>query len=59
MNADDKADLRDLRDNATNEEDKRLLRKALNYIQTLEGRLSTVRVLLRSALNETNDRKGD
>lgn len=54
MIPDDKAALRDLRDATTDEEDKKLLRRTINHIQSLEGRLSTVRTLLRTALNEAS-----
>ena len=53
MTPDDKAALREWRDTATNQEDKKLLRKALNHIHSLEQRLLTVRTLLRTALNES------
>jgi hypothetical protein len=56
MTPDEKADLRDMRDECPDEEDKKLLRKAINYIQTLETRLSTVRTLLKTAMNEANSR---
>jgi hypothetical protein len=59
VNTEDKADLRDMRDNTTNEEDKRLLRKALNYIFSLETRLATARTLMRAALNETQANRKD
>lgn len=59
MTPDDKADLRDMRDATTNEDDKKLLRKTINYIQMLEGKLSTVRTLLRAAMNETSRTRED
>lgn len=49
---DERADLRDLRDTTEDEEDKKLLRKALNHIEELESKLNTVRTLLKTALNE-------
>lgn len=57
MTPDEKQDLRDLRDATENEEDKKLLRKAINYMQTLEAKLNTVRTLLRTAMNETSHNK--
>lgn len=54
LSQDERADLRDMRDEAESEEDKRLLRKTLNYISHLETKLSTVRTLLRTALNESH-----
>lgn len=58
MTPDDKADLRDLRDATENEEDKKLLRKTINYVQTLEAKLNTVRTLLRTAANEASIKRG-
>ena len=40
------------------EEDKKLLRKTINYIQTLEHRNQAVQTLLRMAMNELKG-KGD
>jgi hypothetical protein len=56
MTSDEKADLRDMRDECPDEEDKKLLRKAINYIQTLEAKLSTVRTLLQTAVKEASTR---
>jgi hypothetical protein len=54
MNHDDKADLRDLRDSTEQPDDKKLLRKTLNYIHALEGRLFAVRVHAKSIINEAS-----
>jgi len=59
MNTEDKAALRDLRDNIANEEDKRLLRRIINYVETLESRISTVRTLMRTAMNEISTKRAD
>ena len=40
------------------EEDKKLLRKTINYVQSLEGRLQSINVFARSILNEVKG-KGD
>lgn len=58
MTPDEKADLRDLRDATENEEDKKLLRKTINYVQTLEAKLNTVRTLARTLLNEASTKRG-
>jgi hypothetical protein len=52
MTREDKAQLRNLRDDIDGEEDKRLLRKALSHIDDLEHRLQAVRVLARTIANE-------
>ena len=54
MNHEDKQNLRALRDEIEDADDKKLLRKTINYIEGIEGKLTTVRTLLRTALNETN-----
>ena len=54
MNHDEKADLREMRDMTERVEDKKLLRKAVNYIATLEARLFAVRVHARSILSEVS-----
>lgn len=59
MTPDEKADLRDLRDATEDENDKKLLRKTVNYIQTLEAKLHTVRTLARTLMNEASPRKGN
>lgn len=59
LTPDDKQYLRDWRDEETDPEDKRLLRKVTNHIEALETRLSTVRTLLRTALNETNHKSSN
>ena len=59
MNTEDKAALRDLRDNIANEEDKRLLRRIINYVETLASRISTVRTLMRTAMNEISTKRAD
>jgi len=56
LSNDDKADLHDLRDATTDEEDKKLLRKTVNHIQTLEAKLNTVRTLLQAATKEASTR---
>ena len=58
MTPQDKQDLRALRDDTIDEEDKKLLRKAINYIQSLEGGLQSINVFARSILNEVKG-KGD
>ena len=58
MTPQDKHDLRALRDDTIDEEDKKLLRKTINYIQTLEHRNQAVQTLLRMAMNELTG-KGD
>ena len=57
MNQDDKADLRDLRDNTADTEDKKLLRKTLNYIHALEAKLFAVRVHAKSIIAEASHAK--
>lgn len=52
MTREDKAQLRNLRDDIESEEDKRLLRKTLSHIDDLEHRLQAVRVLARTIANE-------
>jgi hypothetical protein len=56
MNQDDKADLRDLRDNTEHPEDKKILRKTLNYIHALEAKLFAVRVHAKSILTEASSK---
>lgn len=56
MNQDDKADLRDLRDNTADSEDKKLLRKTLNYIHALEAKLFAVRVHAKSIITEASSK---
>ena len=56
MTPDDKASLRELRDAMEEQEDKKLLRKTLNHIQTLEGKLHSIRALARAIQNETQMR---
>jgi len=58
MNHQDKSDLRDLRDQIEDPDDKKLIRKAINYTTTLEQRLFTIRVHARAILNEISG-KGD
>jgi hypothetical protein len=57
MNQDDKADLRDLRDNTADTEDKKLLRKTLNYIHALEAKLFAVRVHAKSIITEASNKQ--
>jgi hypothetical protein len=59
MNQDDRADLRDLRDNAEHPEDKKLLRKVINHIAALEGKLLAVRVHARAIVNEVSGKGRD
>lgn len=59
MNHQDKSDLRDLRDQIEDPDDKKLLRKVINYITLLEQRLFTIRVHARAILNEVNNKGGD
>ncbi len=56
MNREDKADLRDLRDNCEHPDDKKLLRKVVDYISALETRLFAVRIHARSIINETHSK---
>ena len=56
MNQDDKADLRDLRDSTEQPDDKKLLRKTLNYIHALEAKLFAVRVHAKSIINEASSK---
>ena len=56
MNQDDKADLRDLRDSTTDTDDKKLLRKTLNYIHALEAKLFAVRVHAKSIITEASSK---
>lgn len=58
LTPDDKAILREIRDTTDDEDEKRVMRKTLNYVQTLENKLTTVRTLLRTALNETSPKRG-
>lgn len=58
MTPQDKQDLRALRDDTIDEEDKKLLRKTINHIQSLEHRTQAVQTLLRMAMNELKG-KGD
>lgn len=58
LTSDDKAILREIRDTTDDEDEKRVMRKTLNYVQTLENKLATVRTLLRTALNETSPKRG-
>ena len=51
--------LRELRDALEDESDKRMVRKALNYISSLERQLATVRTLLRTVQNEAAPQRGD
>jgi hypothetical protein len=58
MTPDDKKDLRDLRNDTIDPEDKKLLRKTLNYIQALEAKLHSTRTLARAIQNEAQLGKG-
>lgn len=49
---DEKKDLRDLRDETVDEEDKKLLRKTIQHIETLEDQMRTVRTLLKTAIDQ-------
>lgn len=57
MNQDDKADLRDLRDSTEHPDDKKLLRKTLNYIHALEAKLFAVRVHAKSIITEASSKQ--
>jgi hypothetical protein len=57
MNQDDKADLRDLRDSTADTDDKKLLRKTLNYIHALEAKLFAVRVHAKSIITEASNKQ--
>jgi hypothetical protein len=59
MNQDDKADLRDLRDSTEHPDDKKLLRKTLNYIHALEAKLFAVRVHATSIITEASGKGRD
>lgn len=52
MTREDKVQLRTLRDEIDNDEDKKLLRKTLTYVDDLEQRLHSIRVLARTISNE-------
>jgi hypothetical protein len=56
VTSEDKSDLHELRDATVDEQDKKLLRKTINYIQTLEAKLTTVRTLLQTAIKEASTR---
>jgi len=56
MNHQEKTDLRDLRDQIEDPEDKKLLRKAINHIASLEARLFTAKVHARSILAELSSK---
>ena len=58
MTPQDKQDLRALRDDTIDDEDKKLLRKTINHIQSLEQKNQAVQTLLRMAMNELKG-KGD
>lgn len=58
MTPQDKMDLRALRDDTIDDEDKKLLRKTINHIQSLEQKNQAVQTLLRMAMNELKG-KGD
>lgn len=59
MNREDKAELRELRDATVDENDKKLLRKTLTYIDDLEQRLQSIRILARTIANEAIGRNKD
>ena len=48
----ERQDLRALRDDTVDDEDKKLLRKTINYIETLEQKLQNINVFARSIVNE-------
>lgn len=57
MNHDDKADLRDLRDQTEDPDDKKLLRKVINHIAALEAKLFAVRVHAKSIITEASNKQ--
>lgn len=59
MTHDDKADLRDLRDSTEHQDDKKLLRKTINHIHTLEAKLFAVRVHAKSILTEASNKSNN
>lgn len=52
MTADERYALRKLRDRLEDGEDRKLLRKAVNYMAALENRMTAIRVHARSIANE-------
>lgn len=54
MTPQEKQELRTLRDEIEAPEDKRLIRKALNYITALEQKLLTIQILARTISREAN-----
>ena len=54
MTTDDKRALQNLRSSLLDPEQRKTVRKAINYTAALENKLHTVRTLLRLALNEAS-----
>lgn len=59
MTPTEKTDLRTMRDEVADAEDKKLLRKAINYIYELEQKLFSIRALARAISNETSTHKNE
>lgn len=53
MTPSDKQELRKLRDDTIDEQDKKLLRRTISHIATLEAKLHSIRTLARAINNET------
>jgi hypothetical protein len=58
MNYEDKQALRDMRDDMADEDDKSILKKALNHIYELERKMQSIRVFAKAIDAETKT-KGD
>ena len=56
LTSDDRQELRKLRDEIEDPEDKKLLRKALTHIEELEDAIKSVRILMRTMERELNRR---
>lgn len=54
MTPKDKKDLREFRDAIEDEDDKRLVRKTINYIAALEAKVHAVKTLARAISNEAS-----
>lgn len=52
LSNEDRIELRSLRDDTVDEQDKRLLRKAISHIEELEDAMRTVRTLLKMAMDQ-------
>jgi hypothetical protein len=53
VNYEDKQALRDMRDDMTDEDDKKLLRKAVSYIYDIEHKLQAIRIFAKAIETET------